>query len=104
MAMAQGYWMLLVGQIIAGMAGATYITATAYISDIAKTEERGAAFGMTGAAFGIGFVFGPALGGVASGWHITAPFWIAAMLSTLNVAFGISIPSERLRGLSCSRG
>lgn len=97
MAMAQTYWVLLVGRIIAGMAGATYITATAYISDIAKPEERGAAFGMIGAAFGIGFVFGPALGGLASGWHITAPFWIAAGLSTLNVIFGIFILPESLK-------
>ena len=85
MAMAQTYWVLLMGRIIAGMAGATYITATAYISDITKPEERGTAFGMIGAAFGIGFVFGPALGGISSGWHVTAPFWIAALLSTLNM-------------------
>ena len=97
MAMAETYWVLLVGRIIAGMAGATYITATAYISDIAKPEERGAAFGMIGAAFGIGFVFGPALGGLVSGWHITAPFWIAAGLSTLNVIFGIFILPESLK-------
>ena len=97
MAMAETYWVLLVGRIIAGMAGATYITATAYISDIAKPEERGAAFGMIGAAFGIGFVFGPALGGLVSGWHITTPFWIAAGLSTLNVIFGIFILPESLK-------
>lgn len=96
MAMAQTYWVLLVGRIVAGMAGATYITATAYISDIAQPDQRSAAFGMIGAAFGIGFVFGPALGGLASGWHITAPFWIAAGLSALNVAFGIFILPESL--------
>ncbi|MFK7837398.1 MAG: MFS transporter [Sulfitobacter sp.] len=97
MAMAQTFWVLLVGRIIAGMAGATYITATAYISDIAKPDERGAAFGMIGAAFGIGFVFGPALGGLASGWHITAPFWIAAALSAVNVVFGIFVLPESLK-------
>ena len=97
MAMAQTYWVLLVGRVVAGMAGATYITATAYISDIAKPEERGAAFGMIGAAFGIGFVLGPALGGLASGWHITAPFWIAAALSGLNVAFGFFVLPESLK-------
>ncbi len=97
MAMAQTYWVLLVGRVLAGMAGATYITATAYIADIAKPEERGAAFGMIGAAFGIGFVLGPALGGLASGWHITAPFWIAAALSAVNVAFGIFILPESLK-------
>lgn len=97
MALADTYWLLLLGRIIAGMAGATYITATAYIADIAKPEERGAAFGMIGAAFGIGFVLGPALGGIASGWHITAPFWIAAGLSALNVAFGFFILPESLK-------
>ena len=79
------------------MAGATYITATAYISDIAKPEERGAAFGMIGAAFGIGFVLGPAIGGIAASWHITAPFWIAAALSALNVAFGLFVLPESLK-------
>lgn len=97
MAMAQTYWVLLVGRVVAGMAGATYITATAYIADIAKPDQRGAAFGMIGAAFGIGFVFGPAIGGLASGWHITAPFWIAAGLCAANVAFGIFILPESLK-------
>ncbi|WP_299879572.1 TCR/Tet family MFS transporter [uncultured Sulfitobacter sp.] len=97
MAMAETYWVLLVGRVIAGVAGATYITATAYIADIAKPEERAASFGMIGAAFGIGFVLGPALGGLASGWHITAPFWIAAGLSALNVIFGIFVLPESLK-------
>ncbi len=97
MALAQTYWVLLAGRILAGMAGATYITATAYIADISAPEERGARFGMIGAAFGIGFVLGPALGGVASGWHITAPFWIAALLSALNVAFGVFVLPESLK-------
>lgn len=97
MALATTYWMLLVGRVVAGMAGATYITATAYISDIAKPEERGAAFGMIGAAFGIGFVLGPAIGGMASGLHITAPFWIAAGISALNVVFGIIVLPESLK-------
>ena len=97
MALAQTYWVLLVGRVLAGMAGATYITATAYIADIAKPEERAAGFGMIGAAFGVGFVLGPALGGLASGWHITAPFWIAAALSAINVIFGIFVLPESLR-------
>lgn len=97
MALADTYWMLLAGRILAGMAGATYITATAYISDITEPEKRGAAFGMIGAAFGIGFVLGPALGGVASGWHITAPFWIAAALSAVNVVFGLFVLPESLK-------
>lgn len=97
MALAQTYWVLLVGRVLAGMAGATYITATAYIADIARPEERAAGFGMIGAAFGIGFVLGPALGGLASGWSVTAPFWIAAALSMVNVIFGIFILPESLK-------
>ncbi|MBD3662833.1 MFS transporter [Sulfitobacter aestuariivivens] len=97
MALATTYWLLLVGRVIAGVAGATYITATAYISDIAKPHERGAAFGMIGAAFGIGFVLGPAIGGIAAGWHISTPFWIAAILSALNVLFGLIILPESLK-------
>ncbi|MGJ8623356.1 MAG: MFS transporter [Yoonia sp.] len=97
MALAQSFWLLLVGRILAGMAGATYITATAYIADIAKPEERAAGFGMIGAAFGIGFVMGPALGGLASGWHVTAPFWIAAGMAGLNVLFGLFILPESLK-------
>ena len=97
MALAQSFWVLLIGRVVAGMAGATYITATAYISDISKPEDRGRAFGMIGAAFGIGFVMGPAIGGLAAGWHITAPFWIAAALSALNVMFGLLILPESLK-------
>ena len=97
MAMAGSLWVLLIGRVVAGMAGATYITATAYIADIAKPEERGAAFGMIGAAFGLGFVLGPALGGISSGWHITAPFWIAAALAGLNVGFGLFALPESLK-------
>ena len=97
MALAETYWLLLVGRVLAGMAGATYITATAYIADIAEPHERSAGFGMIGAAFGIGFVLGPAIGGLASGWHITAPFWIAALLSALNVAFALFVLPESLK-------
>lgn len=96
MAMAQSLWILLIGRVVAGMAGATYITATAYIADIAKPDERGAAFGMIGAAFGLGFVLGPALGGISSGWHIVAPFWIASGLAAVNVGFALFLLPESL--------
>jgi len=96
MAMASVFWVLLIGRILAGVAGATYTTATAYIADISTPKERAARFGMVGAAFGIGFVLGPAIGGIAAEWHITAPFWIAAAMSTANVLFGLFVLPESL--------
>lgn len=96
MALAGSFWLLLVGRVLAGMAGATYTTANAYIADISSAENRAARFGMVGAAFGIGFVLGPALGGIAASWHVTAPFWIAAGLAGANVAFGLLVLPESL--------
>lgn len=97
MALAEVFWVLLIGRILAGVAGATYTTATAYIADISSAKERSARFGMIGAAFGLGFVMGPAIGGIAAEWHITAPFWIAAGMSTLNVIFGLFVLPESLQ-------
>lgn len=96
MALAGVFWVLLIGRILAGVAGATYTTATAYIADISTPKERAARFGMVGAAFGIGFVLGPAIGGIAAEWHISAPFWIAAALSAGNVVFGLFVLPESL--------
>ena len=96
MARAETYWVLLVGRTLAGLAGATYVTATAYIADITPKEQRAARFGMIGAAFGIGFVLGPALGGVAATWGVTAPFWVAAAIAGANVVFGLLILPESL--------
>jgi DHA1 family tetracycline resistance protein-like MFS transporter len=96
MALADSFWLLLIGRTLAGLAGATYITATAYVSDITPRQGRAARFGLIGAAFGIGFVLGPALGGVAAAWHISAPFWLAAVLAALNVAFGLFVLPESL--------
>ena len=96
MALASEFWILLIGRILAGIAGATYTTATAYIADISSPEKRAARFGMVGAAFGIGFVLGPAIGGIAAELHITAPFWIAAVLSAANVLFGLFVLPESL--------
>ena len=96
MALAESFWLLLVGRVLAGIAGATYITATAYIADISPPENRAANFGLIGATFGIGFVMGPALGGVLAAWHITAPFWVAAGFSALGVLFGLVVLPESL--------
>ncbi|MEC7764002.1 MAG: MFS transporter [Pseudomonadota bacterium] len=102
MALATSFWLLLVGRLLAGVAGATYITATAYLADISPPEKRAANFGLIGATFGIGFVLGPALGGLLAGIHVTAPFWVAAGLSAANVIFGLialpeSLPPDKRR-------
>ena len=96
MALAGTFWMLLLGRTLAGLAGATYITATAYIADISTPEKKAANFGLIGAAFGVGFVLGPALGGVAAEISVTAPFWIAATLSAANAVFGYFVLPESL--------
>ena len=96
MALAWSFWLLLIGRALAGMAGATYVTATAYIADVSKPEDRAANFGLIGAAFGIGFVLGPVIGGLAATIHVTAPFWIAAGLSLANAVFGIFVLPESL--------
>ncbi len=96
MALATSYWMLLVGRLLAGAAGATLIPATAYLADISPPEKRAASFGLIGAAYGIGFVMGPALGGVAATWHIAAPFWLAAGFAAANMLFGLMFLPESL--------
>ncbi|WP_170604407.1 MFS transporter [Ruegeria arenilitoris] len=96
MALAETFWLLLLGRTLAGLAGATYITATAYIADISSPQEKAANFGLIGAAFGIGFVLGPAIGGVAAEISIAAPFWIAALLSAGNALFGVFVLPESL--------
>jgi len=96
MALATTFWVLLLGRLLAGAAGATYITATAYLADISPPEKRAANFGLIGAAFGVGFVMGPALGGVLAAWHVTAPFWVAAGFAAANVALGLLVLPESL--------
>ena len=91
---------IVVGRVLAGILGATISTANAYIADITPKEGRAAAFGLVGAAFGVGFTLGPLLGGVLGEIDLRLPFWFAAGLSFANVAFGYfalpeSLPPER---------
>jgi DHA1 family tetracycline resistance protein-like MFS transporter len=84
MANANSLAMLFLARIISGVAGASVGTASAYIADITPPENRSRRIGLIGAAFGIGFVLGPAIGGVLSHFSVVAPFWFAAGLSFLN--------------------
>ncbi len=96
MALASTFWVLLVGRMVAGIAGATFITATAYLADVSTKQNRAANFGLVGAAYGIGFVMGPAIGGIVATYSLSAPFWLAAAISGLNVVFGLFVLPESL--------
>jgi DHA1 family tetracycline resistance protein-like MFS transporter len=87
---------LFVGRILSGMAGAAYTTANAYIADVSPPEQRAANFGLVGAAFGIGFVVGPALGGLLGHINDRLPFFAAAGLAVANAGFGFFVLKESL--------
>ncbi len=96
MALAPTLWLLFVGRVISGITAASFSVASAYIADITAPEKRAAAFGLIGAAFGIGFILGPALGGLMSDFGPRAPFWLAAVLSLANFAYGWFVLPESL--------
>jgi DHA1 family tetracycline resistance protein-like MFS transporter len=87
---------LVVGRVIAGITGASFSTAQAYIADITTPEKRSQRFGMIGAAFGVGFILGPLIGGVASQYGLRVPFLVAAGLSLLNFLYGFFVIPESL--------
>lgn len=94
MALAGSIWLLLAGRIVGGIAAATQSTATAFIADISKPEDKSKNFGLVGAAFGIGFVVGPLLGGFLGELGLRAPFYAAAALATLNLILGYCVLPE----------
>jgi len=96
LALAPSYGWFFVGRSIAGITGASITTASAYIADISTPENRARNFGMIGAAFGLGFIIGPAIGGLLSGFGIRAPFYAAAILCLLNFLYGYFILPESL--------
>src|SRR5215210_569596 len=81
---ATALWMLFAGRIIDGISGGNISTAQAYIADVTTPEERAKGMGLIGAAFGLGFIFGPAIGGILSRWGIGVPFLFAAGLAFAN--------------------
>ena len=96
MALAPNLWWLFIGRVISGIAAATFSTATAYISDVTPAEKRSEAFGLIGVAFGVGFVIGPAVGGLLGSIDPRLPLWAAAGLSLANVAYGYFVLPESL--------
>jgi DHA1 family tetracycline resistance protein-like MFS transporter len=99
---------LFVGRILAGITGANFSTATAYIADISTPEKRAQNFGLIGAAFGLGFIIGPVLGGLLGQYSLKLPFLVAAGLTLLNWIYGYfvlpeSLPVESRRHLDIKR-
>jgi MFS transporter, DHA1 family, tetracycline resistance protein len=97
MAMAPTLTWLFVGRLIAGIMGASFTTATAYIADISTPEKRAQNFGLVGAAFGLGFIIGPMLGGILGEYGTRIPFYAAAVLSLLNFLYGYFVLPESLK-------
>jgi DHA1 family tetracycline resistance protein-like MFS transporter len=96
MALAPSLPWLFVGRVISGITSSSFSTAGAYIADVTPPEQRAARFGMLGAAFGVGFIIGPTVGGLLGSVHLRAPFWAAAVLSLANAAYGFFILPESL--------
>ncbi len=97
LALAPGIAWLFVGRIIAGITGASFTTATAYIADISTPEKRAQNFGMVGAAFGMGFIIGPLIGGLLGDFFgPRIPFVVAAVLALLNWLYGYFVLPESL--------
>ncbi|MEM1005455.1 MAG: TCR/Tet family MFS transporter [Pseudomonadota bacterium] len=94
MALAGSIWLLLLGRIVGGVTAATHSTAAAFMADVSKPHEKAANFGLLGAAFGMGFVLGPVIGGLLSGYGTRAPFWAAAALTAAVFLMGLWVMPE----------
>ena len=96
MALAPSIAWLFVGRVISAMTSASFTTANAYIADVTAPHERARAYGMVGAAFGVGFTIGPLIGSVLGHWGLRWPFWFAALLALCNVTYGAFVLPESL--------
>jgi DHA1 family tetracycline resistance protein-like MFS transporter len=96
MALAPNIVWLFVGRVISGITAASISTAQAYIADVTPPERRAASYGYLGAAFGAGFILGPAIGGVLGAIEPRLPFWVAAAFSLVNAAYGLFVLPESL--------
>ena len=96
MGFAPTLWLLFAGRALAGVAGATHSTANAYMADVSPPDRRAQNFGLIGAGFGVGFVAGPLIGGLAGELGTRAPFFVAAALAMINFAYGALVLPETL--------
>jgi DHA1 family tetracycline resistance protein-like MFS transporter len=95
-AVAGSFWMLFIGRVLAGISGASYATASAYIADISTNENRGRNFGLVGISFGVGFTLGPVVGGVLGELGPRIPFYVAALIAFVNFAVALFLLPETL--------
>jgi len=108
MGFAPSLFWLFVARIVAGIMGASFSTAYAYVADVSPPEQRSQNFGLIGAAFGLGFIIGPAVGGLLGEYGIRLPFFAASALAAINLAFGFfmlkeSLPEEKRRKFDIKR-
>jgi MFS transporter, DHA1 family, tetracycline resistance protein len=108
LAFAPNIWWLFVGRLLAGVTGASFTTASAYIADISTPEKRAQNFGIIGAAFGLGFIIGPVIGGLLGQYGSRVPFFAAAVLALLNWLYGYfvlpeSLPADKRRPFNIRR-
>ncbi|MEZ6133454.1 MAG: TCR/Tet family MFS transporter [Pirellulaceae bacterium] len=96
MALAPNLVWLFVGRVLSGITAASFSTAGAYIADVTPPEKRAASYGMIGAAWGIGFIVGPAVGGFLGDYGLRIPLWVAAGLTLINATYGYFILPESL--------
>lgn len=96
LALAPNIIWLFIGRVIAGIGGASITTASAYVADVSPPEKRAQNFGMIGAAFGLGFIIGPVIGGILGEYGSRIPFFAAAGLTLLNWLYGFFIVPESL--------
>lgn len=94
LALASSIWLLFAARLVGGITAATQSTASALISDLSSPEDKAKNFGLLGAAFGIGFVLGPVVGGLLAEFGTRAPFWAAAGLAGANLVFGATVVQE----------
>ena len=97
LSVAPSIWWLVLGRVVAGIFGATFTPVGAYIADVSPPEKRAANFGLIGIAFGLGFIAGPALGGLLGETNLRLPFMVCAGLTFLNFLFGLLVMPESLR-------
>jgi DHA1 family tetracycline resistance protein-like MFS transporter len=106
--LAPALWWLFIGRIVAGITGASFSAANAYIADITPPEKRAANFGLVGAVFGLGFILGPMLGGILGDYGLRVPYFVGAGLNFCNMVYGFfvlpeSLPKESRRRFDFAR-